>query len=56
MADDANLRDISRTQVMNETSFLYGGNAAFVEDLYARFAADPNSVDPSWRGLFPEPA
>ena len=52
MADDANLRDISRTQVMNETSFLYGGNAAFVEDLYARFAADPNSVDPSWKAYF----
>jgi 2-oxoglutarate dehydrogenase E1 component len=52
MADDANLREISRTQVMNETSFLYGGNAAFVEDLYARFAADPNSVDPSWRAYF----
>jgi 2-oxoglutarate dehydrogenase E1 component len=52
MADDANLRDISRTQVMNETSFLYGGNAAFVEDLYARFAADPKSVDASWRAYF----
>jgi 2-oxoglutarate dehydrogenase E1 component len=52
MADDANLRDISRTQVMNETSFLYGGNGAFVENLYSRFAADPNSVDPSWRAYF----
>jgi 2-oxoglutarate dehydrogenase E1 component len=52
MADDANLRDISRTQVMSETSFLYGGNAAFVEDLYARYAADPNSVDSSWRAYF----
>jgi 2-oxoglutarate dehydrogenase E1 component len=52
MADDANLRDISRNQVMSETSFLYGGNAAFVEDLYARFAADPASVDPSWRAYF----
>jgi 2-oxoglutarate dehydrogenase E1 component len=52
MADDANLRDISRTQVMSETSFLYGGNAAFVEDLYARFSADPTSVDPSWRAYF----
>ncbi len=52
MADDANLRDISRNQVMSETSFLYGGNAAFVEDLYARYAADPNSVEPSWRAYF----
>jgi 2-oxoglutarate dehydrogenase E1 component len=52
MADDAALREISRTQVMNETSFLYGGNAAFVEDLYARYAEDPYSVDPSWRAYF----
>ena len=52
MADDANLRDISRNQVMSETSFLYGGNAAFVEGLYERYAAEPNSVDPSWRAYF----
>ena len=39
-------------EVLAETSFLYGGNAAFVEDLYARWAADPNSVEPSWRAFF----
>ncbi len=39
-------------QVLSETSFLYGGNGAFVEDLYARWAADPNSVEPSWRAFF----
>ena len=38
-----------------QTSFLYGGNAAFVEDLYARWAADPNSVEPSWRAFFEQP-
>ena len=48
MADDAGLIN----QVMAETSFLYGGNAGFVEDLYARWAADPNSVEPSWRAFF----
>ena len=52
MADDANIRDISRTQVMNETSFLYGGNAAFVEGLYAQYATNPDTVDPSWRAYF----
>jgi len=35
-----------------DTSFLYGTNAAFIEDLYDRYAADPNSVDESWRTLF----
>src|SRR5262247_3335453 len=34
------------------TSFLYGGNAAYVEDLHARYEADPNSVDAEWRTFF----
>lgn len=34
------------------TSFLYGSNAAYVEDLQARFAKDPNSVDADWRTFF----
>ena len=48
MADDAGLIN----EVLAETSFLYGGNGAFVEDLYARWSADPASVDPSWRAFF----
>ena len=35
-----------------DISFLSGSNAAFIEDLYDRYAADPNSVDESWRTLF----
>ena len=34
------------------SSFLYGGNAAYIEDLYARYEADPNSVDAEWRDFF----
>jgi 2-oxoglutarate dehydrogenase E1 component len=34
------------------TSFLYGGNGAYVEDLYARYEADPNAVDAEWRAFF----
>jgi 2-oxoglutarate dehydrogenase E1 component len=48
MADDAGLIN----EVLAETSFLYGGNSAFVEDLYARWAVDPNSVEASWRAFF----
>ncbi|MDB5467296.1 MAG: sucA, partial [Phenylobacterium sp.] len=48
MADDAGLIN----EVLAETSFLYGGNSAFVEDLYAKWARDPNSVEPSWRAFF----
>ncbi|MES1157007.1 MAG: 2-oxoglutarate dehydrogenase E1 component, partial [Alphaproteobacteria bacterium] len=35
-----------------ETSFLYGANAVFVEEMHARYLDDPNSVDPSWRAFF----
>ena len=34
------------------TSFLDGGNAAYIEDLYARFLADPASVDATWASYF----
>src|SRR4029079_19082592 len=34
------------------TSFLYGGNAAYIEDLQARYEADPTSVDPEWQAFF----
>jgi len=35
-----------------ETSFLYGGNAAYIEELQAAYARDPNSVDPEWQTFF----
>src|SRR5262249_31757428 len=34
------------------TSFLYGGNAAYIDDLYARYETDPNSVDAEWQAFF----
>ena len=34
------------------SSFLYGGNAAYIEDLYARYEGDPSSVDDEWRDFF----
>ncbi|MCD7058339.1 2-oxoglutarate dehydrogenase E1 component [Pelagibacterium xiamenense] len=34
------------------TSFLYGGNADYIEDLYARYKTDPKGVDPSWADFF----
>ena len=35
-----------------QTSFLYGANAAYIEDLYARYQADPHSVDAEWQTFF----
>jgi 2-oxoglutarate dehydrogenase E1 component len=34
------------------TSFLYGGNAGYIEDLYARYQTDPESVDGEWQAFF----
>ncbi|MGE0061299.1 MAG: 2-oxoglutarate dehydrogenase E1 component [Xanthobacteraceae bacterium] len=34
------------------TSFLYGGNAAYIEDLYARYQNNPGSVDAEWQVFF----
>ncbi len=34
------------------TSFLYGANAAYIEDLYARYEKDPASVDAEWQEFF----
>jgi 2-oxoglutarate dehydrogenase E1 component len=34
------------------SSFLYGGNADYIDDLYARYEADPKSVDAEWQTFF----
>ncbi len=34
------------------TSFLYGGNGAYIEELYADWQKDPASVDQEWRDFF----
>src|SRR5512139_730206 len=34
------------------SSFLYGGNAAYVEQLQSRYEANPASVDAEWRAFF----
>ncbi len=38
--------------IFARTSFLYGGNAAYIEDLYAKYEADPAAVDAEWRAFF----
>jgi len=34
------------------TSFLYGGNADYIEQLYSRYKGDPSSVDETWQSFF----
>jgi len=35
-------------QSLLQTSFLYGANAAYIEELHARYEKDPSSVDAAW--------
>ena len=41
-----------QNQAMLDTLFLDGGNAFYLEQMQARYAANPNSVDPSWQRYF----
>ncbi|MGE3873752.1 MAG: 2-oxoglutarate dehydrogenase E1 component [Parvibaculaceae bacterium] len=40
------------TTAFEQTSFLYGGNAQFIEQLYTKYLDSPASVDPAWRQFF----
>jgi 2-oxoglutarate dehydrogenase E1 component len=39
-------------QLFRSSSAFYGGNAAFIEDLYERYLKDPESIDLAWRRRF----
>ncbi|MGF1447665.1 MAG: 2-oxoglutarate dehydrogenase E1 component [Pikeienuella sp.] len=45
-------KDAEGNQPLHETSFLQGHNATYVEQLYAAYARNPQSVDPSWQAYF----
>ena len=45
-------KDAHPNAVFEQSSFLYGANALFIESQHERFQADPNSVDESWRNFF----
>ncbi len=38
--------------VFHASSFLQGHNAEYIEQLYARYATDPNAVDEAWQSFF----
>jgi 2-oxoglutarate dehydrogenase E1 component len=39
-------------QAFLNTAFLYGANAPYIEDLYARYQENPASVDAEWQEFF----
>jgi 2-oxoglutarate dehydrogenase E1 component len=54
-AAEIRMRHMSRQDAnaaFARTSFLYGGNARYLEDLYDRYEADPAAVDDEWRRFF----
>ncbi|MEL6569559.1 MAG: 2-oxoglutarate dehydrogenase E1 component [Pseudomonadota bacterium] len=58
MADDARPVDgqtrSDANAAMLDTLFLYGGSAAYVEQMQAAYAKDPTSVPASWQAFFAE--
>src|SRR3954453_21204482 len=39
-------------EALAQTSFLFGGKAAYIEELYAQYAKEPNSVDAESQAFF----
>ena len=39
-------------QTLLQTSFLYGANASYIEELQAKYEKDPQSIEPGWREFF----
>ncbi len=46
------MTDQSRNDVFRASSFMGGQNAAYLEQLHARYAEDPEAVEQSWRDFF----
>src|SRR3712207_9489280 len=54
-AESARRRGMARQETNRaflDSAFLYGGNAGWIEELYARYAEDPNAVEAGWREFF----
>ena len=54
MTDQSTPNRLNRASnaVFEATSFLNGTNTAYVEQLYARYLSDPNSVEQGWQTYF----
>ena len=51
---DKNSPAETNNALLEESSFLFGPNAAFIEQLYARYQENPDAVEESWRAYFAE--
>ena len=48
------MTDQSPNDQFHASSFMQGHNAAYLEQLYAQYAQDPNAVDEAWQAFFAE--
>ena len=46
------MTDQSPNDLFHASSFMQGHNAAYLEQMYARYANDPGAVDESWQAFF----
>ncbi len=46
------MTDQSPNDLFHASSFMQGHNAEYLEQMYARYAADPNAVDDAWAAFF----
>ena len=46
------MTDQSPNDQFHASSFMQGHNAEYLEQLYARYASDPNAVDEAWQAFF----
>ena len=46
------MTDQSPNDQFHASSFMQGHNAEYLEQLYARYANDPNAVDEAWAAFF----
>jgi len=52
MADGSGRQRTPANEAFDETSFLYGGNAQYLEQMHHRYTQDPGSVDARLRAYF----
>ncbi|WP_372886380.1 2-oxoglutarate dehydrogenase E1 component [Shimia sp.] len=46
------MTDQSPNDIFHASSFMQGHNAEYLEQMYARYASDPNAVDEAWQSFF----
>ncbi len=51
-AENTAMNKTDLTTAFEQTSFLYGGNAQFIEQLYGKYLDNPAAVDQHWRQFF----